>query len=107
MLAKLPVVCMCAVCSPNSIVLTDTLDLPACLGLLIDAMHRIKEISREMLKEKMAVADSVTSDFEAKKDIMSILVRGRMSDIAGGKGEFALTDKAMVDQVVSIVGALN
>jgi len=80
--------------------------LSACLGLLIDAMHRIKEISREMLKEKMAVASSVNSDFEDKKDIMSILVRARMSDMAGGKGEFALTDEAMVDQVVRTTGIL-
>ena len=55
----------------------------------------------EMLREKMD--DSVTaSDTDAKRDIMSILIRARKADLEEDKMAYTMSDKAVLDQVVSI-----
>lgn len=60
-------------------------------------MHIIKKVSAQLLKEKVADAAVVAADMTTKRDIMSILVRARISD----KGEgYQMTDGAMMDQVV-------
>lgn len=55
----------------------------------------------EMLREKMD--DSVTaSDTDAKRDIMSILIRARKADLEEDKMAYTMSDKAVLDQVVSV-----
>ncbi|KAJ3508860.1 hypothetical protein NLJ89_g5522 [Agrocybe chaxingu] len=72
---------------------------------LIDAMYRIRKISTRMLEAKMRDSDLVLNDSDAKRDIMSILVRARKAELDGGKGEYAMSDRAMMDQVLTFLGA--
>ena len=61
----------------------------------------MRKVSMEMLREKMD--DSVTaSDTDAKRDIMSILIRARKADLEEDKMAYTMSDKAVLDQVVSI-----
>ncbi|CAA7259771.1 unnamed protein product [Cyclocybe aegerita] len=75
------------------------------ISQLIDAMYRIRKISVRMLDEKMRDSDLVLNDSDAKRDIMSILVRARKAELDGGKGEYAMSDRAMMDQVLTFLGA--
>ena len=60
-------------------------------------MHEIRRISREILAEKMSDAETTaSSDTDAKRDIMSLLVRARRAE----KGAYALSDEALVNQMV-------
>jgi hypothetical protein len=62
-------------------------------------MHRIKEIWKQILKDKMREASTVaSSDDVAKRDIMSLLVRARMNETEDG---YQMSDEAMMQQVVS------
>ncbi|KAF7967470.1 hypothetical protein HWV62_34115 [Athelia sp. TMB] len=65
-------------------------------AIIANSMHIIKKVSAQLLKEKVADAAVVAADMTTKRDIMSILVRARISD----KGEgYQMTDGAMMDQV--------
>ncbi|KAK7437940.1 hypothetical protein VKT23_018375 [Stygiomarasmius scandens] len=92
------------------------------LAVLLSAMHRIKRISSEMLQEKMresfasgaAELPEGDSELGGKKDIMSILVRARMREERvlhkeSLRGEslagYRMSDKAMMDQVLTFLGA--
>ena len=66
-------------------------------------MYRIRKISAQMLEEKMKDSNLTLNDSDAKRDIMSILVRARKAELDGGKGGYAMSDRAMMDQVVSIL----
>lgn len=66
-------------------------------------MYRIRKISAQMLEEKMKDSNLTLNDSDAKRDIMSILVRARKAELDGGKGGYAMSDRAMTDQVVSIL----
>ncbi|KAF8204998.1 cytochrome P450 [Pholiota molesta] len=72
---------------------------------LVDAMYRIRKISVKMLEEKMKDSSLVLNDSDAKRDIMSILVRARKAELDGGKGGYAMSDRAMMDQVLTFLGA--
>ena len=63
-------------------------------------MYRVRKVSRLMLDEKIRDSTMVLNDSETKKDIMSILVRARKAELDGGKGGYAMSDRAMMDQVV-------
>jgi hypothetical protein len=63
-------------------------------------MNRIKRISADILAEKMRDSSVAMSDTEAKRDVMSLLVRARKADIEKDKGAYAMSDKAMMEQVV-------
>jgi len=74
------------------------------LGILVDSMHRIKAVSRAILDERMREAQVVgLTDVEAKRDIMSLLVRARMSD--KDETAFKMNDDQMMDQVLTFLGA--
>ncbi|PPQ84713.1 hypothetical protein CVT24_002674 [Panaeolus cyanescens] len=75
------------------------------LGDFVDAMYRIRKLSKAMLEEKMKDADLPLTDMEAKRDIMSILVRARRAEQEGGKDGYAMSDRAMMDQVLTFLGA--
>ncbi|KAF8978971.1 cytochrome P450 [Cyathus striatus] len=75
------------------------------LGTLVESMHAIRIISSNMLKEKMNDAELMLADIDAKRDIMSILVRARKAEMDGGKGGYAMSDRAMMDQVLTFLGA--
>ena len=75
----------------------------AAISKLVDAMYRIRKISAQMLEEKMKDSNLALNDSDAKRDIMSILVRARKAELDGGKGGYAMSDRAMMDQVVSIL----
>lgn len=64
-------------------------------------MHRIRKLSTQMLEDKMKDSNLFENDISAKRDIMSILVRARKAEMDGGKGDYAMSDQAMMDQVVS------
>ncbi|KAI0319932.1 cytochrome P450, partial [Amylostereum chailletii] len=65
---------------------------------LVDTMHRIRALSRRILREKIAEDD----DRASKKDIMSLLVRARRGEAKDG---YQLNDDALVDQVLTFLGA--
>ena len=70
------------------------------LSTMVESMYVIRKISTEMLREK--INDSITvSDADAKRDIMSILVRARKADREKDKAAYNMSDEAMLDQVVS------
>ncbi|KAG6877827.1 hypothetical protein C0993_003489 [Termitomyces sp. T159_Od127] len=66
---------------------------------LIDSMYRIKRVSAKILHQKMEESAVVVSDTEAKRDIMSLLVRARKADLDKDKTVYAMSDRAMMDQV--------
>lgn len=67
-------------------------------------MARIRSVASDMLAQKMADANAISvSDSEAKRDIMSLLVRARKTDMDRKMGGYAMSDEAMMDQVVSSV----
>lgn len=74
---------------------------------MMESMHRIKKISAVMLEEKMRDSAVASSDMDAKRDIMSLLVRGRRADAEQEKGGYTMSDKAMMDQVVSRYGIMG
>lgn len=72
------------------------------LSTMVESMYVIRKISTEMLQEK--INDSITvSDADAKRDIMSILVRARKADREKDKAAYNMSDEAMLDQVVSVL----
>ncbi|KAH7099379.1 cytochrome P450 [Auriculariales sp. MPI-PUGE-AT-0066] len=74
------------------------------LTTLIDCMHRIKRVSRAILDERMEEAKIVgREDVEAKRDIMSLLVRARMA--TKDEAAFRMNDEQMMDQVLTFLGA--
>ncbi|KAF8165324.1 cytochrome P450 [Crassisporium funariophilum] len=78
----------------------------AAVSKLVDAMYRIRKISSRMLQEKMKDSNITTlNDTDAKRDIMSILVRARKAELDGGTGGYAMSDRAMMDQVLTFLGA--
>jgi len=66
-------------------------------------MYRIKRVSAAILHEKMQDMIVPVSDMNAKRDIMSLLVRARKADLDKDKGVYAMSDQAMMDQVVSCI----
>ena len=49
--------------------------------------------------------DSVAaSDTDAKRDIMSILISARKAELEEDKMAYTMSDKAVLDQVVSVAG---
>ncbi|KAF8707323.1 hypothetical protein AX14_013617 [Amanita brunnescens Koide BX004] len=82
----------------------DNMSFTAELSTLVESMYTIKKISTELLREKMN--DSITvSDMDAKRDIMSILVRARKAGLEKDKTAYTMSDKAMVEQVLTFLGA--
>ncbi|KAF8974541.1 cytochrome P450 [Flammula alnicola] len=57
----------------------------------IDAMYRIRKLSLRMLDEKMKDSNLILNDSDAKRDIMSILVRARKGSSMEGKEVIQLT----------------
>lgn len=72
------------------------------LSVTLDSMHKIKRISAQMLEEKMKDSAVALSDTDAKRDIMSLLVRARKAESEQQKGVYTMGDKAMMDQVVQL-----
>lgn len=79
-------------------------------------MHRIKEISRGLLDEKLKESSVPLEDMESKRDIMSIIVRSHKAQIeaeeaANAKSQtpnaniYKMTDEMMMDQVLTFLGA--
>ncbi|SJL03999.1 related to Cytochrome P450 [Armillaria ostoyae] len=80
----------------------------ATLTPLIDSMHRIRDISKRILDQKMKETSEsgiTADDTHTKKDIMSILVRARQADLHKDRTAYAMSDTAMVDQVLTFLGA--
>ncbi|KAG7093942.1 hypothetical protein E1B28_007575 [Marasmius oreades] len=87
------------------------------LAIMMNAMHRIKAVSASILKEKMYEVEGLSKDdTSAKKDIMSLLVRARKAEMerteSGAKtsasdldGSYTMSDKEMMDQVLTFLGA--
>ncbi|KAF7325693.1 hypothetical protein MKEN_00419400 [Mycena kentingensis (nom. inval.)] len=73
---------------------------------LVDCMHRIREISTQMLREKTADLSISPDDRSTKKDIMSLLVRSRKAELdANSDAAEVMSDSAMVDQVLTFLSA--
>ncbi|KAG7444977.1 cytochrome P450 [Guyanagaster necrorhizus] len=75
---------------------------------LIDSTHCIRDISKQILDQKMKeTSESGVSvdDTHTKKDIMSILVRARQADLNKDRTAYAMSDAAMMDQVLTFLGA--
>ncbi|KAH7099367.1 cytochrome P450 [Auriculariales sp. MPI-PUGE-AT-0066] len=77
------------------------------LGILttfIESMHCIKRVSRDILRERMEEAMIVgRDDVETKRDIMSILVRARLT--TKEEGAYRMDDEQMMNQVLTFLGA--
>jgi cytochrome P450 len=78
------------------------LPLVAPASILIGAMYRIKKIAAKMLQDKLMDSADSADDLTAKRDIISLLIRARMSDKSGA---YHMSDAAMVDQVLTLLGA--
>jgi hypothetical protein len=63
-------------------------------------MYHIRRVSATMLREKMRDSTVTLSDSETKRDIMSLLVRARKADVDSKADGYAMSDEAMMDQVV-------
>ncbi|KAH8827394.1 cytochrome P450 [Flagelloscypha sp. PMI_526] len=74
---------------------------------LVDTMHRIRAVSRQILKEKLAEASQFgLSEVQEKRDIMSILIREREAEKAQlGGGNITMNNQAMMDQVLTFLTA--
>lgn len=75
---------------------------------LIDSTHRIRDISKRILDQKMKETSEsgiTADDTHTKKDIMSILVRARQADLHKDQTAYAMSDTAMIDQVLTFLGA--
>ncbi|KAL0069273.1 hypothetical protein AAF712_003638 [Marasmius tenuissimus] len=77
------------------------------IATLVGAMYTIKRISRNMLSDKIreSLESGITegdSELHGKKDIMSILVRARISET---EGQYKMSDEAMMNQVLTFLGA--
>ncbi|KAK0467020.1 cytochrome P450 [Desarmillaria tabescens] len=82
--------------------------LLAPLTPLIDSTHRIRDISKHILDQKMKETSEsgiTADDTHTKKDIMSILVRARQADLYKDRTAYAISDAAMIDQVLTFLGA--
>ncbi|KAF7336376.1 hypothetical protein MVEN_02186200 [Mycena venus] len=75
------------------------------LSLLIDLLHRIRTISREMLRAKTVDLSVAPEDMSTKKDIMSLMVRARKAELNANPVSEAMSDMAMVDQVITFLVA--
>ncbi|KAJ3575027.1 hypothetical protein NP233_g1369 [Leucocoprinus birnbaumii] len=76
------------------------------VSVLIKSMYDIRKLSKKMLEEKFAETATHVSDIDAKRDIMSILVRARKADQEGrAGGQYAMNDQAMMDQVLTFLAA--
>ncbi|KAF8906184.1 cytochrome P450 [Mucidula mucida] len=71
---------------------------------MMDCMRRIKAVSAKLLVQKISDASTV-SDIESKKDIMSILLRARMSGGEKDNDGYMLSDQAMMSQVLTFLAA--
>ncbi|KAM6491116.1 Cytochrome P450 [Amanita muscaria] len=72
--------------------------------ILVECMYKISKISERLLQEKIDDSMSI-SDSEGKRDIMSILVRARKAELEKDPSAYSLSDAAMVDQVLTFLGA--
>jgi hypothetical protein len=70
------------------------------LGTLVASLYEIRRISKKMLDEKLQEADSV-SDQDAKRDVMSVLTRARKAEERNTPGCYSMSERVMMDQVVS------
>lgn len=68
------------------------------ISTLVGSMYKIRRLSKQLLQDKLQEAGHV-SDIDAKRDIMSILVRAQKAEKEGRDG-YKMTDQAMMDQVV-------
>ncbi|KXN81950.1 Cytochrome P450 3A24 [Leucoagaricus sp. SymC.cos] len=74
------------------------------ISTLIGSMYEIRKLSKKMLEDKLRESVHV-SDIDAKRDIMSILVRAKKAEQEGNSGQYAMNDQAMMDQVLTFLGA--
>ena len=76
--------------------------------VMINSMHRIKQVSAQMLQEKVTEAAAIASgdsSLAGKKDIMSLLVQARTQEknsSGSGGAKMTMSDSMMMEQVVSI-----
>jgi len=67
-------------------------------------MHEIRRLSRIILAEKLSDAEiTASNDTDAKRDIMSLLVRARRAE----QSTDPLNDEALVDRVVRLAFAVS
>jgi len=65
-------------------------------------MWEIRKLSKKMLEDKFKETAVHRSDTDAKRDIMSILVRAKKAEQEDRVEEqYTMNDQAMMDQVVS------
>ncbi|TRM66573.1 cytochrome P450 [Schizophyllum amplum] len=73
---------------------------------LIESTYHIRRISKAILQERIQeAAITATSDTAQKRDIMSILVRARQADLDLDSAVYAMSDRAMIDQALTFLGA--
>ena len=74
------------------------------LSTLLESIRTVRQISQQMLDEKIQETSGISADdmHTKKKDIMSLLVRARQTDVIKNSREYTMTDEAMVAQVVRL-----
>ncbi|KZV75242.1 cytochrome P450 [Peniophora sp. CONT] len=75
------------------------------VSVLIESTYKIRQLSRGILRERMAESEGAVkgdSEIEGKKDILSLLIRARKGETKDG---YQLSDDALVDQVLTFLGA--
>jgi len=69
-------------------------------------MYHIRNVSRQILNDRVIESAGLVDDRQAKKDIMSILVRARAAETAaaekgGDATGYRMSDEMLMNQVVS------
>ncbi|KAJ3563859.1 hypothetical protein NP233_g8666 [Leucocoprinus birnbaumii] len=75
------------------------------VATVIESMYKIRQISKRMLEQKLRESHVTEMEQERKKDIMSLLVRARKETLESEPTGYSLSDEAMVDQVLTFLGA--
>ncbi|PPQ67620.1 hypothetical protein CVT26_006830 [Gymnopilus dilepis] len=83
----------------------DKFEVTRHLSVMLESMRRVRKVSATMLQDKLRDSAVPISDSETKRDIMSILVRARKADLDSQAGGYAMSDEAMMDQVLTFLGA--
>ncbi|KAL1744731.1 cytochrome P450 [Schizophyllum fasciatum] len=74
--------------------------------ILIESTYRIRQIAGSILNERMQELTTTDASKQAAAcDVMSILVRARQAELDRDDTVYTMSDRAMIDQVLTFLGA--
>ncbi|KAJ7197038.1 cytochrome P450 [Mycena pura] len=73
------------------------------LELLVDSMHRIRKISREILRAKTTDLNVPPDDVSTKQNILSLMVRAQKAELDANPVAEVMSDMAMVEHAFTFL----